>query len=328
MNVPTFARESGCNQSILSLPLPIASEDRWRVAPQVQSTAAAANHAGECITAENRIDGLIASRWTLLQPTDIEFFSTSAAVDYTVAIALKPASVHFRTDSTVFSGQLSRGATQVTVPGETAKAVFLTACDVVHLFIPQWVVERRYEEMFDRSLTGLIAKGRPPVRDAVLGRLASLLVETQYQNPATSLYTDAICTAIVARLIQNHFCQGALKTLPRASALPGWRLRRAIEYIDAHLAEPIRLVDIASSVGLSRMHFAAQFRQATGYSPHTFLTRRRIERAQHLLRHTSHMTVLDIALTCGFGSQSHFSDVFGRFVGETPRLWRAKERMI
>lgn len=328
MNAPTIALRSGCGRSIVPLCLPIASEDRWRVAPRVQCTAAAANDAGGCIKEDKRVDEVVASRWTLRRSADMEFANTSGAVDYTVAIALQPAHVHFRSDSTTFSGQLSRGMTQVTAPGETAKSVFLTACDVVHLFIPQRVVQRQYEEIFGRPLTSLIVNGRPLARDPALGRLARLLVEAQYQNSATSLYADSICTAIVARLIQNHSGHSTPHTLSRASALPGWRLRRAIEFMDAHLAEPIRLMDIASSVGLSRMHFAAQFRQATGYSPHTFLTRRRIERAQHLLRHSPQMTMLDIALDCGFASQSHFSDVFGRFVGETPGLWRAKGRII
>ncbi|MGA9919203.1 MAG: AraC family transcriptional regulator, partial [Paraburkholderia sp.] len=103
----------------------------------------------------------------------------------------------------------------------------------------------------------------------------------------------------------------------------GWRLRRALDFIEANLAQPIGLADVAASTGLTRMHFAAQFRSTTGYSPHAYLLRRRIEHAQMLLR-SSTFSVLDVALSCGFGSHAHFTTVFGRMVGESPNSWRTR----
>ncbi|WP_244553287.1 helix-turn-helix transcriptional regulator [Bradyrhizobium erythrophlei] len=69
------------------------------------------------------------------------------------------------------------------------------------------------------------------------------------------------------------------------------------------------------------MHFACQFRAATGLRPHEFLLQRRICRAKELMRGTS-MTIAEIALTVGFLTQAHFTTVFKRFVGYTPRQWR------
>jgi len=111
----------------------------------------------------------------------------------------------------------------------------------------------------------------------------------------------------------------------RAAALPTWRLRRALDFIEANLAQPIGLADVAASTGLTRMHFAAQFRSTTGYSPHAYLLRRRIEHAQMLLR-SSALSVLDVALSCGFGSHAHFTTVFRRMVGEPPHSWRIRMR--
>src|SRR5579863_3343761 len=63
-----------------------------------------------------------------------------------------------------------------------------------------------------------------------------------------------------------------------------WRLERAMEFIEDHLAEPIALKDMAASAGVTRMHFAARFRLAMGTSSHDYLRDRRIERAKsHLL---------------------------------------------
>jgi AraC family transcriptional regulator len=105
--------------------------------------------------------------------------------------------------------------------------------------------------------------------------------------------------------------------------LPKWRLKRAVDYMAAHLGEPIGLTEIAASTGLTRMHFAAQFRVSTGLRPHEYLIRRRLERAQDLLS-TSHIPLIEIALEVGFTTQAHFTTVFKRNVGESPGAWRRK----
>jgi AraC-like DNA-binding protein len=69
------------------------------------------------------------------------------------------------------------------------------------------------------------------------------------------------------------------------------------------------------------MHFAAQFKAATGIRPHEYLLRRRIERAKELLA-GSHTPLVEIALEVGFKTQAHFTTVFARIVGETPNAWR------
>jgi AraC family transcriptional regulator len=69
------------------------------------------------------------------------------------------------------------------------------------------------------------------------------------------------------------------------------------------------------------MHFAAQFRAATGLRPHEYLLRRRIERAQEMLVGTS-MSLVDVALSVGFQTQAHFTSVFKRYAGQPPRAWR------
>ena len=72
------------------------------------------------------------------------------------------------------------------------------------------------------------------------------------------------------------------------------------------------------------MHFAAQFKAATGLRPHEYLLRRRVERAQEMLAQTD-MSVVDVALSVGFQSQSHFTVVFNRFVGHPPHAWRQSQ---
>lgn len=107
--------------------------------------------------------------------------------------------------------------------------------------------------------------------------------------------------------------------------LSPWRLKRVLDYIEAHFAESIRLADLARRAGLSRMYFAAQFRMATGLRPREYLLRKRVIHAQRLMA-TSQTPLVEIALAAGFQSQAYFTTVFKRFVGEPPHRWRRRHR--
>jgi len=100
-----------------------------------------------------------------------------------------------------------------------------------------------------------------------------------------------------------------------------WRLRRAIDFIEENLQYNISLSDIAGHAGLSRMHFAAQFRRSTGLSPHNFLIIRRVERAKRLLSH-GQLEIVEISANVGFHSQAYFTTVFRKVTGTTPSCWR------
>lgn len=112
-----------------------------------------------------------------------------------------------------------------------------------------------------------------------------------------------------------------------AQGLQKWRLKRVVDYIDASMSSKVTSRDLAAVAGLSRMHFASQFRVATGQRPHEFLLQRRIRRAAELMRDTT-MPIIEIALTVGFQTQAHFTTVFKRFAGCTPRSWRIGNHML
>jgi AraC-like DNA-binding protein len=107
--------------------------------------------------------------------------------------------------------------------------------------------------------------------------------------------------------------------------LASWQARRLTAHIDAHLAETIRIEDLAALLELSVGHFCRAFKSTFGASAHDYLTRRRIEVAQGLMLTTCD-ALGDIALRCGMSDQSHFSRWFRRIVGDTPHHWRSTRR--
>ena len=106
--------------------------------------------------------------------------------------------------------------------------------------------------------------------------------------------------------------------------LPGGALRRVREYIDSHIGERISLDELARQAGVSRFHFARQFRLSTGESPMEYLRRIRIERSKSILQ-TRDSTIAEVAARLGFSDQSHFTRIFGRLVGVSPGSFARSE---
>ena len=92
-------------------------------------------------------------------------------------------------------------------------------------------------------------------------------------------------------------------------------------YIDDHLAEPIRLQDLADAVGMSRFHFSRRFAEAAGVSPMEYVARLRVQKAAELLR-TTPLPLAQIARRVGLSSAFHLSNRFVAQYGQRPTAWR------
>lgn len=163
--------------------------------------------------------------------------------------------------------------------------------------------------------------------DPVLRRLSDALAVTEAAHDSHSaICADALRLAILTRQVSERARTDAAATEDHSGrnvrSLQKWRLKRVLQYVDDHLAAKITLQDLATVAGLSRMHFAAQFRTAVGMRPHEYLLKRRIEAAEQLLKQAE-VSLVDVALTVGFQTQAHFTTVFKRFAGDTPHQWRS-----
>jgi AraC-like DNA-binding protein len=100
-------------------------------------------------------------------------------------------------------------------------------------------------------------------------------------------------------------------------------LRRARDRIDRDYAEPLDLDALAATAGLSKYHFLRCFARTYGLTPHAYLTERRVERAQDLLRATN-LTVTEVCWTVGYAALGSFSTRFRRLVGCSPSEYQAR----
>ena len=106
-------------------------------------------------------------------------------------------------------------------------------------------------------------------------------------------------------------------------------LRRARDHLDRHYTEPHELEEVARVAGLSKFHFQRLFTATYGVSPAVYLSHRRIERAQDLLRATN-LTVTEVCHAVGFASLGSFSSRFrvggGRDAPRLPAPLRRRRR--
>lgn len=103
------------------------------------------------------------------------------------------------------------------------------------------------------------------------------------------------------------------------------RFTRVVDYIEEHLDQDLSLAELASLVHLSVTQFARAFKAAYGTAPYRYIIRRRVQRAEVLLR-TSDQKIASIAATVGFPNQSRFASSFAQMTGSTPSLFRSAVR--
>lgn len=103
--------------------------------------------------------------------------------------------------------------------------------------------------------------------------------------------------------------------------LAPWQLRRVTAHIENHLDGRVTTLDLATVAKVSTYHFTRAFRQSLSETPHEYVMRRRVERAQGLML-TTNTALGRIAIDCGFADQAHFNKLFRRFAGESPGAWR------
>jgi AraC family transcriptional regulator len=160
--------------------------------------------------------------------------------------------------------------------------------------------------------------------DPATHRLVMLLFEEASSGgPSERLYADHLTHALILRIFALEDESQIDSSFQ--SALPRHILRRVTERIHDHKAD-LDLQTLAAEAGFSRRHFLRMFHKATGDTPHQYLIKLRLARAREFLRQRD-MSLIDIALECGFASHSHMTTAFRRYLGVTPRELRRDFRL-
>jgi AraC family transcriptional regulator len=164
------------------------------------------------------------------------------------------------------------------------------------------------------------------IRDPQIERIGWMMQSEAHDDyPGGRLFSDSLASALASRLLVLQVRRPQLHSKP-TRALPAWRLRNVIDYIEAHLDEDLTLAELAKVAGFSLSHFKPLFRQSVGLPVHRFVLERRVARAsERLLEGGKSMT--EIALETGFTHASHMARCMRRVLGVTPAQIKRDRRL-
>ncbi|WP_277183970.1 AraC family transcriptional regulator [Caballeronia sp. BR00000012568055] len=191
--------------------------------------------------------------------------------------------------------------------------------DFVLIELSRAFVSKATYESGAPSTAGVYAT--PGHKDLILGHLAQVLALTlDGHHDASPLFIEQLGVAVGTHLIEHYGAapSRALKVNRRLSAL---QEARAKEMLLASAQGRVSIEDIALACNLSRSYFIRAFKETTHRTPYQWLIEQRIDQARNLLMH-SDAPLSDIAVSCGFNDQSHFTRIFSQMMGTPPGAWR------
>jgi AraC family transcriptional regulator len=292
----------------MSAPANLASPDDWArrmSAPPVVSSDPAA------------WPGALVRRWR-----DVDAAMTQPPLDHhQIALHLGgPKRIRRSGEGPEVSADVALNALTFTSAGRAHSWSTQGPVDFAHLYVQPAKLDRVAEEEFGRD------GARVELADAI-GRLdpllASVITEMVRElgdvSAGSRLYLDTLLSVTLVKVLRDH----SRLDVKRASShlLSPRRLRRVLDYVEAHLETEIALDDLARVAGASPYRFGQAFRRSVGATPYAYVLDQRVERAKRLLRETAE-PVSEIAWACGFNSPTQFSTIFKRRTGVSPRRFR------
>lgn len=163
----------------------------------------------------------------------------------------------------------------------------------------------------------LIGRQHPAL--ASLGNLLGL-VDSEAGSPS-----GLLATPIGQQHLQHLFCENLLHLIPSLSALPQRSLlpgtvKRVVDFIHAHLDQPLCISQLVAISGASRRSLEQAFQRSLGTSPQRYIQRCRLEAIRELLlRHQpGELQLSELAFRWGFTQPSHFTTAYKQAFGELP----------
>lgn len=218
--------------------------------------------------------------------------------------------------------QSAAGAVRIADLRDARPARLPIGSDMLHLYLD----ERRLAEILrlgcPRDQLALHAPEGTvdPELHALAGVILQLFDETAAAPPC---YADNLLLACAWHIVDRY---ADMKVAPhyRGATMNAPRLRLAKKLLSDH-SERNSVEDVAAACGLSAARFTCAFKTACGAPPAKWANRQRVERSKYLLFSTR-LPLGEIADTCGFADQSHFTRSFVTATGYTPTHWR-RERL-
>ena len=207
-------------------------------------------------------------------------------------------------------------------PGQAHRLHCQEPADVLVLSITPSFVEQQAKAALGTEHASVCA--RYAALDPFIRQVGeSLQFELRRSQMPNQAYLRPLASVMAIHLARHYSASDA--PAPSNGGLAQHKLSQVKEYIAGNLASPLLVADLAKHVHLSPFHFARLFKQSTGQPPHLYVLLQRVQVAKRLLQETD-IALRDVAVRTGFRTQGHFTGVFHRYAGVTPRAYRMECR--
>jgi AraC family transcriptional regulator len=149
--------------------------------------------------------------------------------------------------------------------------------------------------------------------------------ELSLNSTPERLYVESQLMRLAVLLLRRHSTDSQAARILPSGGLTRNQARRVLDYIESNLSSQLTVTELAGIAELSLHHFARMFKRTMGVAPYRYVLERRVERAKAMLR-AANASLVDISLSVGFYSQSHFTSAFHRMVGATPTEFQGPSR--
>jgi AraC family transcriptional regulator len=246
-------------------------------------------------------------------------FPERTADKHLIALHLRPAKLVWLFGGRPQTRCMKRGSLDIVPQGTRLGGYSRDETKSLMLALDPSLVERVASESGTTDHVELMKK--LGIRDAQIEHICmALKAELEAGCPSGRLYGDALAVALSAHLLGNYATLISSAN-NHGAGLPAGKLRRVKEYINDNLTEDLTLAEIAHVAGMNPHYFSRAFKQATGTPPHKYVTNCRVETAKRLLAEDE-LPLVEIGLSVGFQNQSHFTTLFHKLTGMTPKAYR------
>jgi len=193
----------------------------------------------------------------------------------------------------------------------------------LHLMTLQPSLVNSVAEELNISKMSLMPKFANEEDHFILANSELIYAELQQGNPHGPMFAEIFARTLAAYILTRLKKTKSIKDV--SLGITALKIKWLNEYIEANLAHPITLSDLASQVKLSEYHFCRAFKKTTGISPYKYLIKKRIQYAGECLVKKD-ISIQDIAFSSGFGDPMQFSKHFKRVMGMTPTFYREQSK--
>ncbi|RYE61411.1 MAG: AraC family transcriptional regulator [Rhizobiaceae bacterium] len=235
--------------------------------------------------------------------------------------AIPPEAPHVATaDTPIRTASAASGCCEIVPAGADYWARWHEPKEVAAFSLSQPWLDGLAQSDLDLPAATVVADALPVV-DRRVGLIGGMLrdeLRSGTHGTMAGLELDSLLNLLGIHLIRQY---GVARPQKDLGGLSDRQFRQVRDHMQAHLTLGVRLEDLASLVGLSSSQLLRSFRRRTGTSPHQYFTRLRLDEARALIVNGP-LPLAEIALTCGFSSQSHLTAIMRREDGLTPGALR------